>query len=267
MDYKEVRIEQLGSLILQYQDLLFIEEQKYLTARPKSRTQRDSEEEIKRLKTIIQQYKNELNTLGGALNTKQILQHEFSGGQIQSNYIFEDDFYSNQNNWWLGENERIITQMENGCFTMLSKVEDGRIIWYDGGDIQMNPYQSITMEYVICLLQNVDNYGYGFIWGKNRDEFYDFCLSGNGYFTLGITREGKWNEIHKWQYNTCVAKDPAFNKVKIEAQGEMAKFTINGVEVLEKQLPDLPENYTAMGFVVYKNMKIAVDYLKIYYAS
>jgi len=41
MDYKEVRIEQLGSLILQYHDLLFIEEQKYLAARPKSRTQRD----------------------------------------------------------------------------------------------------------------------------------------------------------------------------------------------------------------------------------
>ncbi len=296
MDYKEVRKEQLNNLIIQYQDLLYIEEQKLIMAAQNSRGQKEAEQEIQRLKGVLRGYQDEMANLESNVNTQKVeevkdpniedrrqsVHNPNINVDVNKNYtstngnglhlnkekmttIFEDDFYDNKNKWWLGETENIIVKIEAGCYKMISKNPKGRIIWYDGKRLEIDSKKDFKIETAFALWKNVDNYGFGFVWGESRNQFYDFCLSANGYFTLGMTKDAQnWNEVHAWEYNRIINREQEFNFVQIEKTGNTCKFYVNEVLMLEKALPEMPAKFYEMGFVVYREMEIMVDRLEIY---
>ncbi|RMG70742.1 MAG: hypothetical protein D6722_08245, partial [Bacteroidetes bacterium] len=97
--------------------------------------------------------------------------------------------------------------------------------------------------------------------GKTRR--HDFIISGNGYYSVGRTYgDGDREQVIDWtQSRTINQGDGASNVLKIVRQGASHRFFINGTQVAEYQIPQLYGQ--DFGFVIYRNIAVEVDYLRI----
>jgi hypothetical protein len=73
----------------------------------------------------------------------------------------------------------------------------------------------------------LDN-GFGVIFRmKDRNNFYHFAISSDGYWRAGYVRDGVWSNWDDWQPHPAIRSGSQVNRIKVVMQGTKLSFFVN----------------------------------------
>lgn len=177
--------------------------------------------------------------------------------------VFYDGFRDNSKGWTIGNNTDAMYNISNGYFEFEHKRTEGS--WWNTNKIQLDESKDFMIETSIQRVSGAEGYGYGLVWGRrdNNNQF-EFALSSNGYYRIAKSVGGEWEAIHKWTISSAVKKEVyTTNKITLKKIGNTLQYYVNDTYLGSE--PYEPFFGTSMGFFVYKQQKIKVDYLKVSY--
>lgn len=122
------------------------------------------------------------------------------------------------------------------------------------------------MESSIQKISGVQDYGYGmFIQEENKDRL-EITITGNGYYQINQKKKGTLTTIHKWTKSADIKKgNYAVNTLKIKKDGATLSFYVNNNFLISKTITGISAN--SAGYVINRNQKISIDYIRIKKAS
>lgn len=181
--------------------------------------------------------------------------------------IFYDEFYSsNTNKWSTGtDDKRTLDINKDGFYTFNHKRSESS--WATWNTAEVNDYKDFKIEYGIKKSSGVLNYGYGLAFGrKDGDNQYLFLASGDGSFMMAEYEQGKYTETKKWTESShIVTGNNKINHFAIIKKGTQLSYLINGRTVHTTTFK--PFFGDKLGFLVYNQQQIDVDYLRVGYIT
>lgn len=190
----------------------------------------------------------------------------------QEKIIFFDDFKTNSNNWI--EEETSISKSKvntnRRMYVLEYKYKNTIDAFTSWKEIDLDENKDFSISALLYKENGVKNYGYGLVWGAQKENFYSFLVSPQGSFCIGKVIDGKWNNITTgnkgWVKSGAVVKGKrAFNKLTISKLGQKLYFEVNGIKVATMDAePFFGKN---IGFNVNNKQKILVDWIKITYLN
>ena len=181
-----------------------------------------------------------------------------------SNYLISEQFNNNNTNWFTGSDEKKSFNVKNGKYYLSHKRNEKGWSTYAEKFIDTN--KDFEIETKIDKIDGVTNYGYGIMFGKKGTSDFRFYISSNGYYKIARLVENKEEVIQKWvttpNVNTGNLKS---NKLKIRKEGGFYKFYINDKFTYQTEYEPFFGN--DLGFVVYNNQEIAIDFLRVKYLN
>ncbi len=176
----------------------------------------------------------------------------------QYNYIFDDDFNNNINNWTFSDpdNAAYVTMVNSWLKYTYMPPNDGTntVAISTGAKLHRNflVQTRIRSDYAMGLCFGVSDNDYG----------YSFFIDNDGYFAL--YREGTANEgvqtIMDWQASEAIYRN-GWNDVEFEQTGNYWMGYINGVKVFE--IPAKSINGNKIGYIVLAGTTGYADYLTV----
>ncbi len=137
-------------------------------------------------------------------------------------------------NWRTGEDGDVHGQIVNGTYDLLVKA-DILFAWTTAGRDFANAVYEVEATQVEGPLNN----GYGLLFrvDDQRDDFYVFEISGDGFVWIGRYKNGGEEEtqpiIGDWWFESGAINQGLgqMNKLKVEAEGANLIFSVNDQEV------------------------------------
>jgi len=176
----------------------------------------------------------------------------------QYNYIFDDDFNNNINNWTFSDpdNAAYVTLVNSWLKYTYMPPNDGTntVAISTGAKLHRNflVQTRIRSDYAMGLCFGVSDNDYG----------YSFFIDNDGYFAL--YREGTANEgvqtIMDWQASEAIYRN-GWNDVEFEQTGNYWMGYINGVKVFEILAKSI--NGNKIGYIVLAGTTGYADYLTV----
>lgn len=181
--------------------------------------------------------------------------------KAQYDVNFYEDFNNNKRNWSIKNTADIQTFIKDGYYQIEHKRTSASYNFWREFNIANK--QEFYIETKLKHINGVKDWGYGIVWGAaSWDNSYNFLISENGYFNIGKYKNGSWSDLIKWKQSTYI-KPEQYNKLAIRYHDNKLSFFINDQKVAYLNYSPLYGNY--IGFVVYHNMTIKADYLKVNY--
>lgn len=181
-----------------------------------------------------------------------------------SGFHFSDQFTSNTNSWYTASDEKKSFSIKNGKYYLKHKRNEKG--WTSYNEINLDTRRDFEIETKIDKISGVTNYGYGLLFGKKGDNDFRFSISSNGYYKVARKVNNKEQVIKKWTTTSYVnTGNLKSNVLKVKKENNYYKFYINGNYVFQTEFEDFYGN--DMGYVVFNNQEIAIDYLRIKYLS
>ncbi len=179
----------------------------------------------------------------------------------QSNLVFLDEFEDNRWEWADFSHDNAEAFFNYGRYEFKHKREEGS--WSVFKTIELDDTKDWRFEIVMGHLKGITNYGYSFLFGKKEDSYFQFALSGNGYFYIGEYKNGKYSDVLDWVENKTLIKGSGqLNKVEIARNGSQWLFHINGQQV--HSMPAKKLYGTGIGFNISREQSMTVESLKVY---
>lgn len=177
-------------------------------------------------------------------------------------YHFSDQFTSNANKWFTANDEKKSFSIKNGKYYLKHKRNEKG--WTTYNEVSLDTKRDFEIETKLDKVSGVTNYGYGLIFGKKDNNEFRFSISSNGYFKVARKVDNKEQLIKKWTTTSYVnTGNLKSNVLKVKKENNYYKFYINGNYVFQTEFEDFYGN--DMGYAVFNNQEIAVDYLRIKY--
>ncbi len=137
-------------------------------------------------------------------------------------------------NWRTGEDGDVEGQIVNGTYDLLVKA-DILFAWTTAG----REFGDAVYEIEATQVEGPLNNGYGMLFrvDDDRDDFYVFEISGDGFVWIGRYKNGGEDEtepiIGDWWFESDAVKQGLgeMNKLKVEAEGANLIFYVNDQEV------------------------------------
>jgi S1-C subfamily serine protease/tRNA A-37 threonylcarbamoyl transferase component Bud32 len=137
-----------------------------------------------------------------------------------------DDFSDPDSGWSTSTNKETSRRYENGQFVIEVAVE-GTIAW----STLDQEYADVDFEVETIKLGGPDDNGFGVILRyQDRDNFYLFEISSDGFYQMGLFENDEWTTLVDWT-KTDLINPGDRNVIAAEAQGNRFTLFINGVEV------------------------------------
>lgn len=179
-----------------------------------------------------------------------------------SDYFFSDQFKNNSKNWFTGSDEKKNFNVKNGKYYLKHKRKEKGWATYQDAIIDTN--RDFEIETKIDKISGVTNYGYGLIFGKKDKNDFRFYISSSGYYKVARIVDNKEQIIKKWTTTNYVnSGNQKSNLLKVEKINGNYKFYINDNYVYQMEYEKFFGN--KLGFVVYNNQEIAVDFVRVKY--
>lgn len=166
----------------------------------------------------------------------------------QLSVTINEDFSSNKLGWYEGSG----VYVKNGKYE-LDAPDDG---WMINVYPYLNNQKDFSFEANFTQGDGLDNFGFGFIWGYEKEQYSSFLASTNGYYKIYTTDESR-TDAKEWVETKLVKPMGQANKLRIEQTKGNMKFFLNGQEI--SNMPALPWFSKAIGFVCYTKMKFYID--------
>ncbi|QTD37904.1 caspase family protein [Polaribacter batillariae] len=175
-----------------------------------------------------------------------------------------ENFSSNANGWQLEDADDYSVALENRKLILHRKKKGGIFI---SRSIDINTQKDFVIETAISRITNSNSGLYGVTFGrKNSANEYSFLFSGNGSYMFRKFENNVYKKIIPFTETPAIKVGKDFsNKLKIVKSGGLLRFYINDQYVNETAFEPFFGN--KLGYTIYHDKKIAIDYLKVNYQS
>tara|TARA_B100000767_G_scaffold273243_1_gene302841 strand:+ start:1907 stop:3658 length:1752 start_codon:yes stop_codon:yes gene_type:complete len=174
--------------------------------------------------------------------------------------IFYDDFSNkeNINKWFLGSNEYGNSSFSNPKgYLISSKTVNGANSFIK---IPLNLKDNFTIETTVEFKSGVKNKGHGLVWGlKDWDNYFYFLISANGYYRIGLVKEGISLVSKEWTFSSVINKNYSRNSLKILRNKDKMYFAINGNVIHSEDFYSMKSYNT--GFILYGKKEVLFENL------
>jgi hypothetical protein len=179
-----------------------------------------------------------------------------------SGYHFSEQFTDNSNDWSITDNDKTHFRIKNGKYYLRHKRTSKGWNVHQQHIIDTN--KDFEIETKIDKISGVTDYGYGFIFGKKGNSGFRFYITSSGYYKVARGVDGKEEVIKKWTTtNFANTGNMKSNVLKVKKQNGYYKFYINDNYVFQTEFEEFFGNN--MGYVLYNDQEIAIDYLRVKY--
>lgn len=177
-------------------------------------------------------------------------------------FSFSEQFNNNTNNWSFKDDANAAFKVMNGKYYMLHKRSEKG--WSSHITKTIDTNQDFEIETKIDKISGVVNFGYGLMFGKNGDNSFRFYIASNGYYRIVREVKGNDEDIIKWTSTAYVNKgNQESNILKVKKEGRYYKFYVNDNYLT--QIDYEPFFGNEIGYVLYNNQEIGIDYLRFKY--
>lgn len=126
-------------------------------------------------------------------------------------------------------------------------------------------FRDFAAEVRTEFIGGATNYGYGMIFrAQDTRNFYEFRISADGSYGMGVYTDKRWSRILPWKEHSAV-RENGVNYIRVQCQGSLLRFYINGVLVDSVRHSRYAEGY--VGFVAYDSVHAHFDDLQVYEAQ
>ena len=176
--------------------------------------------------------------------------------------IVKTNFTTQDKGWWTGGDSTLDVRVADGKYKMnLFNTERGMTF-----SISTSPDFSNDFIVEATFRQNSgdNNHGIGIFWGHDPETGDDnnFCFTSTGYVRSWTADDSRESD-RQWVETTAVKPMGQDNKLRIEKNGNMLTFKLNGILVLTR--PNFKNFGNTLGVVLYANMNVWMD--DFYYAE
>lgn len=179
-------------------------------------------------------------------------------------YHFSDQFNNNNNGWYVIDNDKIGFRIKNGKYYLKHKRSFKGWSTYDYNYIDTN--KDFEIQTKLDKISGANNYGYGLIFGKHELNDFRFYISSSGSYKVSKKINNKEEAIKDWTKSSYINKgNQKSNILTVKKVKGYYKFYINGAFVYQMDFQSFFGN--DLGFVVYNNLEVAVDYIRVKYAG
>lgn len=255
MYFFDDRKEQLNTLIAQYQQMLFIEEQKLLNTND-NREMSQIAQEIKIYKQRLKEYLEELSQL----TIKQQAPMQTIEAKINNEtWLIEEHFRANQRKWWEGSSENCRAVIKGGVYAIESKIDKSLFFTTI---TEANFEQDYVLEAEIVYIRGEGNNGFGLCWGdRDINDVFTFEITHSGSTTLRRLENNKtWRAVEPWTSFHAIYEEGIPNLLRVLKKGKRITCSINEQVIFESI--DTPIKGKDIGFVTQTVMKIIINYIK-----
>ncbi|PQJ78465.1 hypothetical protein BTO18_04335 [Polaribacter porphyrae] len=179
-------------------------------------------------------------------------------------FQFSEQFINTNNPWFIGSDEKKDFKIKDGKYYLNHKRDEKGWATYLNNDIDTS--KDFEIETKIDKISGKTNYGYGLIFGKKGSSDFRFYISSNGYYKVSRMIDNNEEVIQKWVTSSYVnTGNLKSNTLKVKKENGYYKFYINGSYVYQMEFENFFGN--DLGYVVYNNQEIAVDYVRVKYLN
>lgn len=191
-----------------------------------------------------------------------------NNNNIVSNKVLQvplrDNFSSNTNGWYISSSDKQSTTMSGGKLRIQKKEKGGTFV---SRHANIDTSRDFIIETSIAKEIESATGMYGLTFGrKNSSNEYSFLLSDVGSYKFRKFENDKYGSIIPFTSSGYIKSGAyQYNKIKVVKSGKLLRFYINDNYVNETPFEGFFGDY--LGFTVYHNQKIAIDYLDIKYKT
>jgi len=188
--------------------------------------------------------------------------HYFAVSFSQSEFIFYDEFKSNNNNWLLTINSLASSNILNGKY--IAEYKSKNDFYFFWREFNLDIKEDFSIEVILKQVSGPKDAYFGITWGTSEwSNSNNFTITSNGNFKVGGYKS---KEEFEWQHSTANENINAFgenNILVIQKTTNVVKFSINGNSVYMHNFEGCFGNL--FGFMVGNETKIEVESIKIKY--
>lgn len=152
--------------------------------------------------------------------------------------LFQDTFSDSTGGWdtWV-ENSSIIDYNTSGLRFYINEPH------YNFWSRPKKEFRDVLVDVLATKVSGPDDNNFGLICRyKNRDNFYSFLISSDGYFGIMKVTDGQHELLsaQKLQYSEIIHQGGATNRLQAECNGSNLIFSVNGQKLAVVQDSDIP---------------------------
>ncbi len=178
----------------------------------------------------------------------------------ESAVLVEDNFSDNRYKWWVGKTQNGSGEILRGEYIIKYT---GQKSWASNIHTGLNPRYDFVIESRISRISGTANNGYGLIFGKGKNGYYNFIITPQGRFYVRRVEIGKKGQyLIRWKKTSAISQTSITNKLRVQKTGNEILFYIN-----ERYVGKIPYQSffgDQVGFMLYQRQQIAVDYIVVY---
>lgn len=178
----------------------------------------------------------------------------------ESTVLVEDNFSDNRYDWWLGKTQNGRAEILRGEYIIKYS---GQKSWASNIHTGLNPRYDFVIESRISRISGTETNGYGLVFGKGKNGYYNFIITPQGRFYVRKIERGKKGQyLIRWKKTSAISQTSITNKLRVQKTGNEILFYIN-----ERYVGKIPYQSffgDQVGFMMYQAQQIAVDYLVVY---
>jgi len=174
--------------------------------------------------------------------------------------LLTDDF-SDEGVWPVEEADDTRYYYEDGEY-LIEVLESDLAAWATSGD----RWADVAVEVDARQVSGPDDNLYGLLCRyQDRDNFYEFDISGDGYYAIYVKRAGEFKTLVPWTATSAIRQGESSNHLAVTCQTNRLAMSVNGELVAEVFDETLSEGEVAMiaGTFDEPGVVIAFDNLQI----
>ncbi|NII23822.1 serine/threonine protein kinase [Pseudoflavitalea sp. X16] len=154
-------------------------------------------------------------------------------GITLNNGIYFNDFSDPEDTSWdIGADDNSEFSLENGKYVMKGLADSLSYSTAIKINLDIHKDFTITANATHWSGSTGDPFGINFCGDQERDSYFVFYITSNGYYSIGALIKDQWNVLVDWTASPNIRPDAGMNMLTIEKQGGLLRFFIN--DQLEK---------------------------------
>lgn len=141
--------------------------------------------------------------------------------------VYEDDFSDPNSGWDDAFDRHSIKQYGNNKY-FIELTTSNLVAW----GLANRDVADFRLEVEATQESGPNNNGFGVLFRfADRDNYYRFDISGEGYFLVSKFLQGEWTTLIPWTATSALNVGQTTNKLLVEAIGDRIRLFANGVEI------------------------------------
>jgi Tol biopolymer transport system component/pSer/pThr/pTyr-binding forkhead associated (FHA) protein len=184
------------------------------------------------------------------------------GAEEEFVLIYDDDF-SNPSSGWDDAFDRYTTKQYGNNKYYIEITTSNLVAW----GLANRKVGDFRLQVDAAQEEGPNNNGYGILFRfQDRDNFYRFDISGDGFFLLSKFKDGEWVTLVPWTASSDVNVGQAANRLAVEAVGSQIRVYANDVLLAEVEDDTLVEGNFGFFASTFSepNLTVSFDDIKLW---